>query len=107
MADELYSDLYFGEPIAALEAGGFHQKHPLDPVNFDWNEFAKSNSRFRVFTRAPHQKRITDASFSVGFFVAVLAFWAAPAPYNIAIFALYVCLLLLRIFGAKKRHLPA
>jgi len=105
-SDILYSDLYFGEPITALEAGGVLTKNiPLDPVNFDWNEFAKSQQNISRFysKRDLIKKRITDGAFSAGFAVAVVAFWAAPAPYNVAIFSLYVVMLLLRIFGAKKK----
>ncbi|MEI6345702.1 MAG: carboxypeptidase-like regulatory domain-containing protein [bacterium] len=105
-SDVLYSDLYFGEPIAALEAGVVLTKNiPLDPVNFDWNEFAKSQQQISRFysKRDLIKKRITDGAFSAGFVVAIIAFWAAPAPYNIAIFALYIAMLLLRIFGAKKK----
>lgn len=110
VADELYSDLYFGEPVTISEVGSVLTKNiPLDPQNFDWNEFAKSQKQVSRFysKRDLLRRRITDAAFSAGFVVAVIAFWAAPHPYNVAIFVLYIILLLLRIFGAKKKVLSS
>ncbi len=109
-ADELYSDLYFGEPITVIEAGSVLTKNiPLDPQNFDWNEFAKSQKQVSRFysKRDLLRRRITDGAFSVGFAVALIAFFAAPHPYNIAIFTLYILLLLLRIFGTKRKVLSS
>src|SRR6185295_3255558 len=40
--DEIYTNLYFGETIEITKPGQIIDKNiPLDPIDFDWNEFAK------------------------------------------------------------------
>jgi len=41
--DELYNDLYFNEIIEVKEGEVISKNIPMDPIKFDWNEFAKKN----------------------------------------------------------------
>jgi hypothetical protein len=48
--DELYTDLYFGEPITITERGEVITKNiPMDPMGDDWNEAAKASMGQSVF----------------------------------------------------------
>ena len=104
--DELYSDLYFGEPIVVNDVGAIVTKNiPLDPEKFDWNEFAKGNKKLMVFysKRTRFMKHLSDVMFVVGFIVAIIALFAAPRPYNVGIFVLYLVLLVLRKLGLRSK----
>ncbi len=57
--DELYANLYFGEVINVTEQEVVNKNIPLDPVSFDWNEFAKSKSKFfKVYSQKEIKKNI-------------------------------------------------
>jgi hypothetical protein len=75
-------------------------------VKFDWNEFAKKNQKLMRFYSKHDRliRKLTDFFFLVGFVVAVIALFAAPEPYNIGTFGLYIVLLLLRLFGFRTRQ---
>ena len=46
IADELYGNLYFGSDINVDEQNAVIAKNiPMDPVNFDWNEYAKTQNK--------------------------------------------------------------
>ncbi|HSE34990.1 MAG TPA: Ig-like domain-containing protein, partial [Candidatus Paceibacterota bacterium] len=50
--DELYENLYFGDPFQVREGSVIQYNIPLDPVEFDWNEFAKNQDKvFKVYSR--------------------------------------------------------
>ena len=104
--DELHADLYFGENIEIKTLGEVIIKNiPLDPLKFDWNEFAKKNKNLMKFYSKWDivLRKVYDYFFVIGFIVAVIAYVFAPYPYNAVIIILYVLSLLLRIFGLKPR----
>ena len=104
--DELHSDLYFGDTIEIKTVGAVILKNiPLDPIKFDWNEFAKKDKNLMKFYSRWDilLGKLYDWSFVVGFVVAVVAYAFAPYPYNTIIMMLYLVLLLLRIFGLKPK----
>ena len=104
--DELYGNLYFGEELLADEFGEVVKRNiPMDPENFDWNEFAKKNMKInRFYSRWDLiTSKISNVVFPVGFVLAFLALIFAPAPYNIIMFGLYVVIFLLKIFGVKPK----
>ena len=106
VADELHADLYFGEKIEIKKYGEVITKNiPMDPVKFDWNEFAKKDKGLMKFYSKWDVvlKRVYDLSFIIGFGVAVLAYIFAPYPYNTIIMLLYVFLVILRVFGVKPK----
>ncbi len=107
VSDELYDNLYFGEEIKITTEGEMIAKNiPLDPEKFDWNETAKKNmnvmrfySKWEIWI-----KRITNVFFYIGIVISAVAVWAAPYPYNIIVFALYIIMALLRFFGIKPKY---
>lgn len=105
-SDELYNNLYFGQAIEINTTGQVIVENiPLDPVQFDWNEFAKKNKTFMKFYSHWDLalRKFFDALFVIGFVVAIISFIFAPYPYNTMILALYLVLLLLRILGLKPK----
>jgi hypothetical protein len=104
--DELHSNLYFGGNIEILAGGGAIIKNiPLDPIKFDWNEFAKKNKNLMKFYSKWDVilRKIYDFSFVIGFLVALVAFIFAPYPFNTIVAVLYLFLLLLRVLGLKPK----
>ncbi|MFH1968143.1 MAG: carboxypeptidase-like regulatory domain-containing protein [bacterium] len=104
-ADELYNNLYFGDPVEVEKDQAIIKNIPLDPLKFDWNEFAKQDKRLTKFYSKWDMlfRKISDLIYYFGFAVAIIAFFAAPYPYNLIILGLYVFLLMLRILGVKPR----
>ena len=103
--DEVYSSLYFGEKIE-VESGQVIKKNiPLDPVNFDWNEFAKKGKNFMKFYSMWDIiiRKISNAAFIIGLSMSILMLFLVPRPYNAVIFCLYIVLIVFRgimkIFG--------
>jgi hypothetical protein len=106
ISDELYQDLYFGEPITITREGEVITKNiPMDPVGFDWNEFAKREQKLMSFytERTKWFARITTIAFYVGLVVSLAAFISAPKILNGFILALYGLIFLLRRLGVKPK----
>lgn len=105
--DELYQDLYFGEELEVTENSPITKNIPMDPLNFDWNEFAKKQQNLMKFysKRDAILRQISDTLFAVGFFIAFIAFLVSPVLYNIIIFSLYILLFILREVGYKTHKL--
>ena len=104
--DELHNNLYFGESITPDKTGVVIIKNiPLDPIKFDWNEFAKKDKKLMKFYSKwdIFMRKIYDFSFITGFIVAIIAFIFAPYPYNTIIMGSYLILLVLRILGLKPK----
>ncbi|OGI88133.1 hypothetical protein A2995_00135 [Candidatus Nomurabacteria bacterium RIFCSPLOWO2_01_FULL_33_24] len=104
--DELYNDLYFNEEIEIKEDGEIINKNiPLDPINFDWNEFQKREQKLMKFysRRSLFLARLSGTFFVIGFTVALLAAFLAPKTYNIIILGLYFVLLVVRQVGLKPK----
>ncbi len=91
-SDVLYSDLYFGGPIEVDERGLMVKNIPLDPLAFDWNQFAKKDRQLlRFYARiSAWQARLISWFFTVGFFASVILLFLSYEPVNIAIALLYV-----------------
>lgn len=106
MEDEIYKDLYFGGSLEAAK-GSITKNIPLDPLKFDWNEFAKRSKGFMKFYSrwSLASKKIFDFLFVVGFLFSVGAYFVNPEPYNTVILMMYLVLLLLRVLGLKSRTL--
>ena len=104
--DSLYANLYFGETINIPDVGAVIVKSiPMDPIKFDWNEFAKKDQKLMRFYSKFDSifAKIANILFVTGFVIAIIALFIAPQPYNIITFALYVALLILRIVGLKPK----
>lgn len=104
--DELYEDLYFNEIIDIKEDGEVITKNiPLDPVKFDWNEFAKRDKKLmKFFSRKQIWiARVTDALFILGFLISIIANLVSPGIYNIAVLVIYVLMYILKKTILKPR----
>ncbi len=99
--DVLYKDLYFGTPIVVGQSGETVTKNiPLDPLKFDFNEFAKGKQQLTRFY-SKHDvliHRISNIFFFVGMIIAAVAFVLAPEPYNVIVFFVYLFMLALKYF---------
>lgn len=103
--DELYGDLYFGTEILVTKSGAVITKNiPMDPLHFDWNEFAKKDQHLLKFFRARDIwiSRISELLFKAGFIFSIYAVIVTPIGYNIAIVAIYIIIFIARILGLKS-----
>jgi hypothetical protein len=100
--DELYNDLYFGEEIDVTdkEKDIIRYNIPMDPVEFDWNEFAKKEmGLFYV-----HNKRkqfiimASNTIFYIGLALSSYVLWHNPSWINAVIFGIYAVILLVQTF---------
>ena len=104
--DELYDNLYFGGQINVKELGEVIVKNiPLDPVNFDWNEFAKKKKKLTKFYSQWDSiwRKSSSFIFYLGLLLAIISFIFAPFLYNTIVIVLYIIMLVLRAFGLKSR----
>ena len=105
-SDPLYDNLYFGEALEIKNQGDVIAKNiPLDAEGFNWNEFVKKSQHLTVFYSRWDVaiRRASNIFFVVGFIVAIIAFFAAPYPYNTLILGGYLFLWLLRVLGIKPK----
>lgn len=106
LSDQLYNNLYFGGMVELDEDGGVITRNiPLDPVGFDWNEFAKRDKRLMRF----YSKwdiwfaRLSDILFYGGFAFSIIAVILSPGIYNYAILVVYLGLTAMQLLGARPR----
>ena len=98
-SDELYSDLYFGSILEIKERGEVIAKNiPMDPIGFNWNEFAKKEQGKMKYYHARDViiSRLSDIFSIVGFFTSFVILLVLPQPYNVIVFCLYLFLFALR-----------
>lgn len=97
--DELYRDLYFGETFTVREKDEIIAKNiPLDPINFNWNEFVKSKRHLTKYYSKYDTLlvRISNILFVIGFILSAFALLISPTAWNIAVFILYILILVLK-----------
>jgi len=78
---------------------------PMDPLKFDWNEFAKRDMKVMKFFS---QKQIwwnylLIVLFAVGLVFSLIATTILPSLFNFIILGIYFCLFVLRLFVLKPR----
>jgi hypothetical protein len=105
--DELYDNLYFGKPFAVNEGGIIEYNIPLDPIEFDWNEFAKNQDKvFKVYSQ---KERIRIIAFNVVFFfgfgLSLFTLILTPSLINAAIIGVYAAMLIFQIVWRATHHL--
>lgn len=103
--DEMYDNLYFGGDIVVNEAEVLIRNIPLDPVGFDWNEFAKDKIGFIKFhsRRELLRARIFNSIYYLGFATACLTLMFSPALFNVSMVLLYCTLTGLTVYW-RGRH---
>ncbi len=106
-SDELYDNLYFGDIINILKAGDVLAKNiPMDPMNFDWNEYAKKQQNLLHF----YQKRdillnkVSSTLFYFGFILSSYAILNIVDKLNISIFILYIIIFFFRTTLLKPKQ---
>lgn len=99
-ADELYGGLYFGEKIKVDENEVINKNIPLDPVGFDWNEFAKTKTDFfKVYSQKELRRSyFVKVVYSVGFLVTTAYLIFAPSILNLVVFSFYLAVYLFGYF---------
>lgn len=103
--DELYQDLYFSEIIELKEGGVISKNIPLDPIKFDWNEFAKKDKNLMKFfsSRSIWITRISNFIFYLGFILTIVIVFVSPNTYNYIILGIYILMLILKNTILKPR----
>ncbi len=101
--DELYSNLYFGESFTTQEGELVNRNIPLDPIAFDWNEFAKQSRGFFILhsRRQTRRRRIFNTLYVIGFAIGLYNFIFHPGKLSIVVFALYLITFLARYIKYK------
>ncbi len=101
--DELYQDLYFGDYMNIGSGEIIAKNIPMDPIHFDWNEFAKNKQHLIDFNSKKELMlaRISNFLFIFGFAVSILALIFSPKIYNIVITLFYVIMFILRRISFK------
>lgn len=98
--DELYENLYFGDPFRVREGGVVHYNIPLDPMEFDWNEFAKKQDQvFQIYSKSQSIRLwVFNIIFYVGLVFSTLSMVYAPTLINVLVVCVYVGILGFQIF---------
>ena len=105
-SDELYNNLYFGEELLVPEGEVITRNIPLDPIGFDWNEFAKNKmSLMRLSSRREKIKLlILDSLYIIGFILAILALLITPSGWNFSVVSLYITIFAIQTFWRVRQH---
>ena len=103
--DEFYENLYFGDPFLVREGGVVHYNIPLDPLEFDWNEFAKKQDQvFQIYSRSQNIRLwIFNIVFYVGLIFSLFSFVMSPVLVNGLVVAVYAVIIGFQIFW-KATH---
>jgi len=106
-SDELYRDLYFGEPVTVGPGEILDKNIPMDRKDFDWNEQAKKDRSLMSF----HSKNdrtwsvIGNYVYGIGLVISVVAAAFNPSIYNVAVLVAYVAVLAFLRFSLKNKKL--
>ncbi|MEK7585431.1 MAG: hypothetical protein AAB455_02885 [Patescibacteria group bacterium] len=103
--DELYENLYFGEPFVSAGGEVVNRNIPLDPIAFDWNEFAKEQQGFFILHSKRERRRnlIFNLLFYIGLVLASYQAIFRPSWLNLITPFFYLGILLFRYIWRKRR----
>ncbi len=104
--DELYTALYFGEPVTVTEEGEIINKNiPLDQNAFDWNEFAKNEQHRLTYFKKRDVifGKISEMLFVGGFLFSLIALFAQTSVLQIIITLVYVIIYFVRRYDPKLK----
>lgn len=105
-SDEVYKDLYFGDVFEIKDEGDVIVKNiPLDPINFDWNEFMKKQKNMMRFNarRDAVIRVVLDGIFVLGFLSTIVALVFDQSVFNFCLLGFYIILLSIRYFGKIRK----
>lgn len=105
--DELYENLYFGDPFAVKEGSIVEYNIPLDPIEFDWNEFAKNQDKvFKVYSRKEKWRvLIFNTIFYFGLAFSSVALFFTPSMLNVGIVSIYIAILIFQLLWRANHRL--
>lgn len=103
--DELYDNLYFGSSFELAENKIVRYNVPLDPLEFDWNEFAKNKGKiFSLYSRRQKLRIwVFNVLFYAGLAVAAYGTFLRPTKFNGAILVVYGVIIVFQTLW-KQRH---
>ena len=107
--DELYEHLYFGEPLTTTSGEMINRNIPLDPIAFDWNEFAKQEQGFFILHSRRERRRalIYNTLFALGAAIALYRLLFAPNWLSVTIAGFYSAVFLLKYVWRARRPVVA
>lgn len=100
--DELYSNLYFGQPFTINKEGEvIIENIPMDPEGVDWNEQAKREMTVFSFFSQRDRKlvKLFNVLFIIGLVASIFMTLVSPVLYNFIILAVYVVILIFEAIG--------
>ena len=107
--DEMYDKLYFGGELVVNEGEIVSRNIPLDPVGFDWNEYAKDKIGFITFhsRREVIRTRVFNTIYYIGFTTACLTLIFSPAVFNGGVVLLYCAIMGATVYWRGKHKVVA
>ncbi len=98
--DEFYENLYFGDPFHVRDGGVVQYNIPLDPIEFDWNEFAKNQDKvFLVYSKKQNIRLwVFNTIFFVGLIFSLVSLILTPSLLNMIVVGIYIAILSFQIF---------
>lgn len=99
--DVIYSQLYYGGPFTV--SGTITHDVPMDPVNFDWNQYEKLRTKQTKYFNLidPIVVNFLDLVFFLGIIFMVWQFLYSPNFYTSTLLACYAILLAHRFIAVK------
>ena len=104
--DELYESLYHGDPIENKEGEVIIRNIPLDPINFDWNEFEKNKQQlFRLYSEKEKKwKMAFGYVYNLGFVGAAVTAVLDGNYFNYTFLSFYILVTIYQTFFIHKRR---
>jgi hypothetical protein len=102
--DELYDNLYFGSSFPLEENQIIRYNIPLDPVGFDWNEFAKNKDKiFSLYSRRQKLRVwVFNSLFYIGMVLSSYGTLLHPTKLNMSVLAVYGGIIVFQAFWKRK-----
>jgi hypothetical protein len=102
--DELYGNVYNGEPIIIGENNVILSNIAMKSLKYDWAKFAEQkivqyNSKFSFFKKA-----FFIALYVLGFGSTVVITYFYPSTFNFFVLSVYIIMFLYRVFVKKRKY---
>ena len=98
--DEFYENLYFGDSFQVRDGGVVQYNIPLDPVEFDWNEYAKNQDKvFQIYSKKKNIRLwVFNTIFFVGLIFSLLSLILSYSVLNLAVVLVYAFIFVFQVF---------
>lgn len=109
-SDELYNDLYFGEPVTVRGGEVIDKNIPLDQKDFDWNQENKTkvDAQNAPSFHTRYERPVAIASnyiYGLGLIISAVAVAMKPSAFNVMILISYTLILVFLRFSVKSKRL--